>query len=86
MENHKRPTQADRLLQYLRDFGSITALEAIQDLGILNLKGRIFELRERGIWEGYYIRTTWENVKNRYGENTRIARYVLETQMLMEAT
>ena len=27
-------TQAERVLKYLRDFGSITQLEAMQDLGL----------------------------------------------------
>ena len=37
--------QTDRVLDYLQQFGSITALEALRDLGIMHLSSRITELR-----------------------------------------
>lgn len=58
--------QAERVLKYMRDFGSITQLEAMQDLGCMRLGARIFDLKR----EGYAI-------KNRYGEDTSYARYRL---------
>lgn len=73
MEN-KRPTQCDKVIQYIKDFGSITTLEAVIDLGILRLGARISELRARGI----KITDKWENVTNRYGEKTEIKRYYLD--------
>lgn len=45
MENNTRPTQVERVLQYLQDFGSITRIQAMQDLGIMNIGARISELR-----------------------------------------
>lgn len=65
--------QAERVLKYMRDFGSITQLEAMQDLGCMRLGARIFDLKR----EGYAIKKETETSKNRYGENTSYARYRL---------
>ncbi len=65
--------QTDRILQYMRDFGSITQLEAMQDLGCMRLGARIFDLKR----EGYEIKKETETSKNRYGEDTSYARYRL---------
>lgn len=64
-------TQANRVLQYIRDFGSITTLQAFQDLGITRLSARIFELKDRG----YAIKTDKVTGKNRYGETVHFNRY-----------
>lgn len=66
--------QIDRIYQYMKDFGSITQLEAIKDLGVMRLASRISEMRKNGI---AIIRET-ETGKNRYGEDTHYARYRLE--------
>ena len=63
-----------RVLCYLKEFGSITPLDALRDLGIFRLGARIFDLRERG----YMVTTEMVEVKNRWGEFTRIAKYRLE--------
>jgi hypothetical protein len=34
---NSKPTQRDRVLQYLHDFGSITAVEAMRDIGVHRL-------------------------------------------------
>ena len=65
--------QKDRILQYMRDFGSITQLEAMKDLGCMRLGARIFDLKR----EGYAITKVMETSKNRYGEDTSYARYRL---------
>lgn len=64
-------TQTDRVLDYLKQFGSITALEALRDLGIMHLSSRITELRRMG----YPVERDMIEVKNRFGEKTRVARY-----------
>lgn len=70
-----KPTQTDRVFQYLRDTGSITPLDALREFGCMRLGARIWELRnERGV----AIRTEYETKKNRYGDTTTYARYVLE--------
>ena len=35
-------TQKEMVLQYMQDFGSITPVQAFQDLGIMRLGARIF--------------------------------------------
>lgn len=69
-------TQADRVLAYIRTFGSITTLEAFRDLGITRLSARIFELRARGL----EIDSTNVTSKNRYGENCTYAKYYLRKE------
>ena len=64
-------TQKERIRQYLDDFGSITPLEALRDLGIMRLGARIWEM----IREGEPIIRETESAKNRYGQTTRYARY-----------
>lgn len=65
------PTQNDRILAYMKDFGSITQMEALQDLGVMRLASRISDLRSLG----YPITSSIETVKNRYGEKCHIKRY-----------
>jgi hypothetical protein len=65
--------QAERVLKYMRDFGSITQLEAIRDISCMRLGARIFDLKR----EGYEIKKETETSKNRYGEDTSYARYRL---------
>ena len=68
--DHK-PTQNERILDYIARFGSITQLDALQDLGVMRLASRISDLRS----EGYPITSTIETVKNRFGEKCHIKRY-----------
>lgn len=65
------PTQNDRIIDYIKRFGSITQLEALQDLGVMRLASRISDLRKLG----YPIISEQEVVKNRFGENCHIKRY-----------
>lgn len=66
-------TQCDRILRHLKDFGSITTLEAIQEYGILRLASRINDLKR----QGYIITTETKTGKNRYGETTHFTEYRL---------
>ena len=66
-------TQKDRIINYIREFGSITSWEAYQDLGVMQLGARIDQLQK----EGYIFRTEWEHKKNRYGEDVQFKRYYL---------
>lgn len=70
MQHHK-PTQNERILAYIAEFGSITQLEALQDLGIMRLASRISDLKR----QGYSIASDIETVKNRFGEKCHIKRY-----------
>ncbi len=66
-------TQRQKIINYIRQFGSITSYEAYIDLGITQLATRIKELKE----QGYEFKTEWENDKNRYGEPVSFKRYYL---------
>lgn len=66
-------TQCDRVLRHMRDYGSITSLEAMKEYGIMRLASRISDLKRKG----YAIVTQTETGKNRYGEKTSYARYSL---------
>lgn len=74
MSEHSKPTQNERILSYINEFGSITQLEALRDLGVMRLASRISDLRK----QGYSIISKVEAVENRYGEKCRIKRYSLE--------
>lgn len=74
-------TQCDRILRHLQDFGSITALEAMQEYGIMRLASRIADLKQMGV----PIRKEIIGGKNRYGEATSYARYSLDwNEMIVE--
>ena len=73
-------TQKDRILQYIREFGSISSWEAYQELGITQLGARIDGLKK----EGYEFRTEWENSTNRYGDKVDYKRYYLVDDMIAE--
>lgn len=70
----KRPTQKDRILDYLKRFGSITPMDAFNDLGITKLATRVSEMRDDGIEFKIII----EHGKNRFGTPTHYARYELK--------
>lgn len=67
----RKLTQNERILKYISDFGSITQLEALADLGIMRLASRISDLKILG----YDIASNYISVKNRYGEKCKIKRY-----------
>lgn len=69
-----KPTQNQRILDYIAEFGSITQLEALRDLGVMRLASRISDLRRLG----YPITSKIEAVKNRYGETCHIKRYSIK--------
>jgi hypothetical protein len=68
---HSKPTQNQRILDYINEFGSITQLDAIRDIGCMRLASRISDLRK----QGFPIKSEFEPVKNRYGETCHIKRY-----------
>jgi hypothetical protein len=42
-------TQKERIIGYIREFGSITSLEAYNDLGITQLRSKIGPIKKRGL-------------------------------------
>lgn len=69
-----KATQAQRVLDYMDTFGSITQMEALQDLGVMRLASRISDLKR----QGYPVVGKMETVRNRYGEPVCIKRYSLQ--------
>ena len=63
-----------RVLQHLRERGSITPLEALSEFGCMRLGARIWDLRH----EGYDIVTDTVVAKDCNGERMSYARYVLK--------
>ena len=70
--DHK-PSQNERILDYIDKFGSITQQEAMNHLGVMRLASRISDLKRLG----YQVESEMVVVKNRYGEECRIKRYKL---------
>lgn len=64
-------TQRERILKYLHDYGSITPIDAFNDLGITKLATQISYM----IRDGYNIEKQLEKSKNRYGEPCHYMRY-----------
>ena len=69
-------TQCDRILRHMKDYGSITSLEAVTEYGIMRLASRINDLRAQGIAIVSEVKTG----KNRYGEDTHFAVYKLKEE------
>ena len=72
-DKQMKMSQKDRIINYIREFGSISSWEAYSDLGITQLGARIDQLKK----DGYEFRTEWESSTNRYGEKTDYKRYYL---------
>ena len=68
-----KKTQIERLLDYIKDYGSISSWEAYSELGITQLGARLDQLKR----EGYMFSTEFEKGKNRYGEDVKYKRYRL---------
>lgn len=69
-------TQCERVLRHMRDYGSITSAEAINEYGIYRLASRISDLRK----SGYRIRKRTVTGRNRYDEKTAYAEYSIEEE------
>jgi hypothetical protein len=76
MEEKVYSKQQQRILDYIKDFGSITAGEAHYDLGILNFSARLSELKDRG----FKFKSQRETALNRYGEKISYFRYSFYTE------
>lgn len=66
-------TQHEAIINYLKQNGSITPMEAFDQLGITKLSTRIGELKK----QGYQFNTEYISGVNRYGNPTYFCRYTL---------
>ena len=64
--------QENRIVQYCKEFGSITAWQAMKELGIMRLASRICDMRSK-----YQILDEWVDDLNRYGDKIRYKRYFI---------
>ena len=65
--------QREKILDYIKRFGSISPFEAFRDLGITKLATRISEM----ILEGVEIEKHFEKSENRFSETVIYMRYSL---------
>lgn len=73
-ETEKRLVQKELVLKYLKKHKYITSLKAMNELSIIQLPRRIFDLRE----DGYDIERQMVVGKNARGETVRFAKYYLK--------
>lgn len=66
-------SHSEMILRHMERFGSVTALEAMQEYGIMRLGARIWDLRH----EGHDITSELVTGKNRFGDATHFAVYTL---------
>ena len=69
-------TQRDQILDFMKKYGSITRLDALKHCGCINLPGRIYDLKDRGIG----ITTHIIAVRKADGSTAYVAEYRLEEQ------
>jgi len=65
--------QRQKVLNYIKKWGSITSYQAYIDLGVTQLATRISELKE----QGYEFADEWITKKNRDGESVSFKKYML---------
>lgn len=70
----KKIRHQDRVLQYIKENGSITSAECFTNLGIIDLPKKICLLQD----EGFVFKKEPITKKNRYGDSTTYKRYSLD--------
>lgn len=68
-----KSSQCARIIEYMQVFGSISTLEAFNDLGVARLASRIHDLKRMG----YNITSEIKSSNNRFGEKTYFKVYRL---------
>ena len=66
-------TQKEMILAYMRETGSITAAEAMSEIGCYRLAARISDIKRDGI----YVRSDKAKSVNRFGKKVTYSRYML---------
>lgn len=64
--------QRHRILEYMRQHGSITPLQAMEQLGCMRLAAQIHRLKNL---DGIQIKTEQVESVNRFGEKVRFSKY-----------
>lgn len=63
----------NRVLNYMKEFGSITTYDAFVDLGCTRLSEYIRQIRM-----DYVVKDEWVKTTNRFGEKTEYKKYWIE--------
>lgn len=63
-----KATQNQRVIDYMTQFGGITQIQALSDLGVMRLASRISDLRSKG----YDIKKEMITVRNRFEEECHL--------------
>ena len=66
-----KPNQTELVLNYIREHGSITQIEALSECGVMRLPSRIYDIKRSGV----NIKTDMVAVENRHGGKSIVARY-----------
>ena len=66
----------ERVLNYMKEFGSITTYNAFIDLGCTRLSEYIRQIRI-----DYDVKDEWIHTTNRYGEKVQYKRYWIEEEL-----
>ena len=66
-------TQCEKIIEYIKENGSITQLEALREIGCMRLASRMSDIKKMG----YPVKMKMEKGKNRHGEPVHYARYSL---------
>ena len=74
LKNKATNTQNMRIIEFIREHGSITPIDALNNIGCLRLSARIHDLKDMG----YRFKTVSETVKFADGRSKTFARYFLE--------
>lgn len=64
-------SQATDVIEFIRDHGSITTKQAMEELGCYRLSGRIYDIKAIGI----EVEREMVTVQDRHGNDRRVARY-----------
>ena len=67
-------TQNQKILRYMKQYGSITPLDAMREFNCMRLAARISDLRRTGV----RIKARTVASLNQYGEKVHFAKYTLE--------
>ena len=75
-----KTTLKQRVFEYLEEFGSMTVLECVQELGTTELRKIVSDLKK----DGFDIEGDWTEGKNRFGEKVEWKRYSLAREETIE--
>lgn len=66
--------QTESILQYMKNYGGITPMDALKDIGCMRLAARIADLRR----DGHRIKGEKIEVRRRDGSKALVERYQLD--------